>query len=167
MRKRRNVETAKSRNGHPQNGEDFDLVDSTFGLSDVSAPAPDMTRRIMGRLGYMQISQGASRRRRLRLWGQRSGIVLAAALALGVGVRVFESSSDIRRPEGPTIPAAIGNDLQRHQQHLGDVIKRIRTLAAPRFESVDLDQPQSQDSDPWDGSDDDPGEASFEPFGWA
>jgi hypothetical protein len=48
-------------------------------------------------------------------------------------VQVHEAGPDARRPEGPTIPSAIGNELMRHQHRINNVFQTIRNLtpAAP------------------------------------
>jgi hypothetical protein len=100
-------------------------------LADLSKPvrAPDMTRPIMGRLGYMHVNGTVARRKRLQQWASRVGVLLAAALALGIGLRFYEHSSAMRRPAGLTIPDALGNDLQLQQHRIGNVIRTIRSLS--------------------------------------
>lgn len=109
---------------------------------------PDLTRRIMGRLGYMQVSRRIARRRALERWAGRAALTAVAAVALGLGLRVYQSSPELRRPSGPTIPDALSNDLQRQQHRIGNVIRTIRTLSPQRpsdapAESADPCEPPS------------------------
>lgn len=109
-----------------------------------SVKSPDLTRSIMGRLGYMNVSPKVARRHRLRRWSSRAGISLVAALAMAVGMKFYVNSDQIRRPVGPTIPAALGQDLQRQQDRLGNVIQTIRSLSAPRPATNQPAQPQDE-----------------------
>jgi hypothetical protein len=100
-------------------------------FSDLSQPvkSPDVTRAVMGRLGYMKVSAKVSRRHRLNRWGSRAGLTLAALMALGIGWRVHDAGSRARRPLEGNIPAALGNDLQKHRVRFEDVIQTIRRAA--------------------------------------
>lgn len=91
--------------------------------------APDLTHSIMGRLGYMPVSPRVARRHRLRQWVGRAGVVLTAALALGIGFNFYLNSAEIRRPIGPTISDAFQHDLQRQQERIGTMIHTIQNLA--------------------------------------
>lgn len=99
-------------------------------LFDFAQPAksPDMTRAVMGRLGYMQVSTKVSRRHRLHRWVSRAGLTLAALLAVGVGLQMHNESSRARRPLDGNVPAALGNDLQQHRLRFDDVIQTIRRV---------------------------------------
>ena len=91
--------------------------------------SPDLTRAIMGRLGYMQAKPRAARRHRVQRGIRRAGLVAAAALAIGVGLRVFEHTPDARQPGEPVIPAALGQEIERQQQNFGAVIRSLRSVA--------------------------------------
>ena len=99
-------------------------------LSELSreSSAPDLTSPIMGRLGYMKVSQRIARRRRIRRLVGRAAACMVALGVIGVGLRVHEMGPDARRPVGPTIPSAIGNDVNYHQQRLKGTIRTIRNL---------------------------------------
>jgi hypothetical protein len=115
--------------------------DALFDQLQRSAASPDLTRLIMGRLGYMQVAPKVARRHRLRRWGSRMGLALVAAVAVGIGMRTFEGSDRFRRPAGPTIPAALQNDLQRQQDRLGGMIRVIRDFQ-PRLDPKPLSEPK-------------------------
>ncbi|MCI0362865.1 MAG: hypothetical protein L0219_03225, partial [Phycisphaerales bacterium] len=54
--------------------------------------APDLTRPIMARLGYMHVSPAVARRRRIGRWTGRAGTLLAAVMALAVGAEIYRHS---------------------------------------------------------------------------
>ena len=99
-------------------------------LRDLSQPvaAPDMTRHIMNRLGYMQVPPKVARRHRVRRFSGRIGLVAAAALVMSVGALLHLNGPDARRPADITVPAAIGSDVQQHHQQIDSVIQTIRNL---------------------------------------
>ncbi len=137
---------------------DFDFARLDFGPSH----SPDLTRRIMGRLGYMPVSAKIAKRHRNRRWANRLGLLAAAALAFGVAFEVYEHGSDVRRANDLTIPRAIGTDFQNHQDRIGNVIHTIRNL-------VPVSQPQHDQStdspqeEPADGNID---QSMYAPWGW-
>jgi hypothetical protein len=97
-------------------------------LDELSRPiaAPDMTRSIMGRMGYVSArGQVAARRRRRRLLG-RTAMTLTVAMALVAGLQAHRHGGQVRRPIGPTIPAALGHDLQQHHERVNRAIRTIR-----------------------------------------
>ncbi len=116
------------------------------------SPSPDLTSSVMGRLGYMKVSREVARRRMTRRWSGRLAMCALAACAVAVGLHVHELGPDARRPVGPTIPAAIGNDVDYHQQRIKGTIRTIRNLVPeppsgvfPRrdLEKIDDDVDQS------------------------
>ena len=132
----------------PDRRDDQPADDDRFDFLDLSSPiaAPDLTRAVMGRLGYMPVGEKVARRHRLRRWGQRSGLALAALLALGVATQVHEHSDRARHPQSSTIPSALENDLRHQQRRVNDVIQTIRRIApqpglfAPAPAPVDDDE---------------------------
>lgn len=100
-------------------------------------PAPDLTRSIMGRLGYMRVDPAAARRHRRRLWAARSAVVALMLLAIGAGITVFNQSDAVRRPHEMTIPSAIGQDVQQHQQRF-DTFIRVLQNSSPKHETPHL-----------------------------
>lgn len=96
---------------------------------------PDLTRPIMGRLGYMRASSVAMKRARRRRAIRRVALCTVALGALAVGVQLHNQSPDIRTPDAITIPSAIRNDLGRQQQRIDRVWNTFRGLA-PRGAGV-------------------------------
>lgn len=115
-------------------------------LLDANA-APDLTKSIMGRLGYMKVSSKVARRHRLRRWLNRLGTALVLACAIGIGFQFYSVSEQIRRPEGATVPDALGSDLQRHQDRLNNAIHTIRNLS-PRVPTAPLKAPARPKASP-------------------
>ena len=126
MRWRKKGDASNHRDKVPP-AEELDFL----GLHRNQGEAPDLTRRIMGQLGYMQVGPRVARRHRIRRIAGLIGTLAVAVLALSVGMRFYENGSDARRPAGVTIPAAIGNDVQRQQNQIGNVIRSIRNLSLP------------------------------------
>lgn len=124
------------------------LVEQTLAddLLEASA-APDLTRSIMGRLGYMKVSAKVARRHRIRRWLSRLGTAMVLAVAIGIGFQFYSVSEQIRRPEGPTVPDALGNDLQRNQDRLNNAIHTIRNLS-PQRPAAPLKAPAKPQSNP-------------------
>jgi hypothetical protein len=133
-------------------------------LRDLSQPvqAPDLTRCIMGRLGYMQVPPTVARRHRLRRFAGRIGLVSAAALVASAGVYMHLHGPDARRPADMTIPAAIGSDVERQHQRFDSVIQTIRSLT-PIVPSPSSDQ---QHEPPPKVIDDDVNRSSIGPVQW-
>lgn len=88
--------------------------------------APDMTRAIMGRLGYMRLSETAVRCRRRIKWVRRIATAACLGLVLGVGLFMHRESTDSRLPAGPTIPRALHNSLRQGGEQLDRAINSIR-----------------------------------------
>ena len=72
----------------------------------------------------------------MQRWAGRAGVALVTFLSLGFALKMYENGPEIRRPVGPTLPAAIGHDLQRQQRRLGATIDAIRNLAPRPPQSV-------------------------------
>jgi hypothetical protein len=90
--------------------------------------APDLTKTIMGRLGYMPVSAKLARRHKIRAWAGRAGVLFTAAIALGIGFNFYLNSSEIRRPVGPTISDALRHDWQQQQKSIGSMMQTIQNL---------------------------------------
>jgi hypothetical protein len=118
-------------------------------------PAPDLTRNIMGRLGYMKAAPGAVRKARFRRWAGRFATVFVALVAVGVGLHMYNIGPDARRAAPITIPSAIGSELQRQQDCINSMIRTIRQLTpkhgerAPSFISRPVEEP-SESNQPLD-----------------
>lgn len=103
------------------------------------AGAPDLTRSIMGRLGYMQVSPAVARRRRLQRWLRRASLVCVAGVAGWLGVLTFLSSPESRQPADFTMPSAVNNDFQNQQHRMNSVIQLLRELP-PVIEQNEADE---------------------------
>lgn len=90
--------------------------------------APDLTRRIMGRLGYMQVPPAVAKRRRIQHLAGRAALVCVACVSAWVGVLAFQSSPEARGPLELTMPSAVRSDFQDSQQHMNSVIQLLRQL---------------------------------------
>jgi len=115
-------------------------------LLDADA-APDLTKSIMGRLGYMKVSPKVARRHFIRRWLNRLGMAMVLACAIGIGFQFYSVSEQVRRPDGPTVPDSLSNDLQRHQDRLNNAIHTIRNLS-PRVPTAPLKAPAKPKANP-------------------
>ena len=169
--KRQNVESSKRQSEALQRDvrrtrsentpEDLDVV--ALGPFDVSS-SPDFTRRVMGRLGYMRVSQTSGRRDRIRRWGNRAGVLLAVAIAIGLAQNFYENSDNVRRPASLTIPTAIGNDVRHQQQRFENVIRSIRSVVPAQPTSMPIaPQPVGPEPQEIEGDFD---ESPTSPFRW-
>lgn len=102
--------------------------------------APDMTRSIMGRLGYMRVPPQVAQRRRVRRLAARCAVVLLALGAIGVGVQVHNASPGTRGPAEVTIPAAITNDVQQHQHRMHNAWRVLQEMT-PTIDHADWTVP--------------------------
>lgn len=131
---------------------------------------PDLTRNIMGRLGYMKVTPAVARRRRVQRWSARFALI-AMSLAVGyVGVVAFKASPDARIPHEITIPAAISSDVNQKQHRINSVIQILRELP-PRLELDSTSPPDGQPVPPepdWPHLfDDDVDRSAVGPMRWA
>lgn len=94
-------------------------------------PAPDMTNSIMQRLGYVRVGAREARRARLRRLARRASMIVCAAIALGIGFHMHNTSADARRPVELTIPAAIGSEWNRHERVFDAVFDGLQRFAPP------------------------------------
>ncbi|MHC4947868.1 MAG: hypothetical protein ACYTG1_06360 [Planctomycetota bacterium] len=115
--------------------------DDLLGALGANPRAPDLTRSIMGRLGYMPVGERVARRRlRHRLAG-RASLLAAVLVAGGIGVWAFRHGPTARGPAGPTLPAALGNDLEQHQTNLDEVLRVIRDRSRDWLPSSPVEAP--------------------------
>jgi hypothetical protein len=123
--------------------------------------APDMTRAIMGRLGYMRVSELALRKRRRTRWLRRVATAACLSLALFAGLFMHRQTADSRHPMGPTIPAALRDSFQSSGEQLDRAFESIRLLdflpqqggllerdAAPRIEERTIRPELQRDNQP-------------------
>ena len=86
--------------------------------------APDLTRSIMGQLGYMQIDPRVARRRALKRWLVRAcGLVLVVGAGL-VALQIRQAQEGIPQRADVTLPDAVQEDMARRRS----VFQRISTL---------------------------------------
>jgi type II secretory pathway component PulM len=115
-------------------GEPLDPLDELI-IAELSrpVPAPDLTNSIMQRLGFQRELGVRMIWRRVAVWSRRVGLAAAAMAVLAIGWHLHQQSPSVRRPIGPTIPAALERNLQRLEQQGHDVLQGIRQLqpAAP------------------------------------
>lgn len=99
-------------------------------LTELDCPVecPDLTRSIMGRLGYMKASPNAVRRARILRHVNRGLLGVAATVALGVGIFIHNHGPDARRQVGPSLSEAMNHDILKQQQRIGNVIQTFRNL---------------------------------------
>jgi hypothetical protein len=120
----------------------------------------------MGRLGFMKASPVVSRRRKVQRWVTRAGLTCAASVALAIAWQGYVNGPDVRRPDGLTIPAAIGHDLQHQQHRIGSMIQTIRNLS-PRPAQPDLESaPPESEPLPDQPIDEDVNRSSIAPMRW-
>jgi hypothetical protein len=78
--------------------------------------APDLTREIMGRLGYMKTPDAAARRRRRGRRVARTVIIAGGVAMLAMGAVIHHAGPRARQPVEQTIPAALSQDVQQKQE---------------------------------------------------
>jgi hypothetical protein len=117
---------------NPEESRDHDGLESVI-HSDLSRPCatPDLTESIMEELGFHRGDAAARRKESLQRWGRRCSVAVAASVALYVGVFVHQAGPDARRASDLSIPSAIQNDINRHEQSVGQLIQTIRQLTPP------------------------------------
>lgn len=81
-----------------------------------SDETPDMTREIMGRLGYMKTTDDAARRVRRGRRIARTAIIAGGVAMLAVGAVIHHAGPRARRPVEQTIPAALSEVVQQKQE---------------------------------------------------
>jgi hypothetical protein len=91
-------------------------------------PAPDMTRAIMGRLGYMRLPEQTVRKRRRNKFMRRLATAACLGVALGVGLLAHMQSADSRLPTGPTIPAALHESINFGGTQIDRALDSFRRL---------------------------------------
>ncbi len=112
------------RDPSPHDREMFDALRT-------QSAAPDVTRRVMGRLGYMRVADSVARRRRRNLWLQRGACILMMAAVTVTAWRIYDSSAAVRGPAEVTVPGAIMHDAHQRQSQFQTLIQSIRQQAQP------------------------------------
>jgi hypothetical protein len=90
--------------------------------------APDLTRAVMGRLGYMRVSEPIVRKRHRAKWMRRVGTAACLSFALLAGLYMHRQTADSRIPSGPTIPAALRDSFESSGERFDRAIEAIRLL---------------------------------------
>lgn len=109
---------------------------------------PDMTGPVMRRLGLTPPSQRSARRRRRRRGVVRLMLVLIAVGASAVCTHWYLRRTEPPAPAGPTIPAAIENDVLHHGHTIDRALRTIRDLsrwAAPALEPAQPPHPEVEE----------------------
>ena len=121
--------------GHDDRRDVQELNEDQHLLNSLDCPieCPDLTRSIMGKLGYMKAAPRVVRRNRNRRHVKRGLIGVAAFIALGVGIFIHNSGPDARRQVGPTLSEAVSHDILKQQQRIGNVIDAFRNLTPASF----------------------------------
>ena len=88
-------------------------------------PAPDLTDRVMGRMG---LSRSASRRRRFLRNGVRLSLCGLAVGLAAIAVRVYQNTVASPAASAITIPSAVQQDLQLHGDTIDRALRTIRNL---------------------------------------
>ncbi|MCZ6834681.1 MAG: hypothetical protein O7G85_02810 [Planctomycetota bacterium] len=122
-------------------GSDQSERDVLNDLQDERSDAPDLTKSIMGQLGYMQATVNANRKAFYQRWMHRAILGTAAMVALGVGIKLFNMSPEARRPAEITIHEALVNDIQNHSEGLSQLLPTFRTIPTTP------ESPESQESE--------------------
>jgi hypothetical protein len=90
--------------------------------------APDMTRRIMGRLGFMRGSATAAARARRKSRLHRAAWVVTGALSGFIGWEMYQYSDMVRRPAAVTVSSAIDHDLAASGTKLNETVGQFSRL---------------------------------------
>jgi len=93
---------------------------------------PDLAPTIMQRLGYRPVSHRAARWARLTRWLGRGGTVFAGFAVIALAGSLHSHSPRVRRPNGPTIPAAIEAGYERGTSHLHQLFREFQRMSPVR-----------------------------------
>lgn len=148
------------RNDHRPNSpspDDLDphVVEAMLGSLRHPSRSPDVTARVMSRLGYEPVSPRRARHWRWMVAARRGGFTALLLLAVVVGVRLHLHSDDARRPAEITVPDAVHSAVQQKREKFEGFLRTIRTLS-PR--SAPVTEPPQPDAtvDP----------QAVAPYGW-
>lgn len=135
--------------------------------------APDLTRSIMGRLGYMRVPDKVAQKKRRNRILRRSVYAAAMVAALGAGFSIYQQSESVRQPADVTVPGAIIQEAQQSRMRLNEVLNSIRLPDTERLQ-VPASQPQptttpryNEQMEPTDPTrDEDVNRSAVAPFRW-
>ncbi len=116
-------------------------------LNELDSPVecPDLTRSIMGRLGYMKAHPNVVRRTRILRHVKRGLLGVVALVALGVGIFIHNHGPDARRQIGPSLSEAVYHDISRQQQRIGNVLESFRNFSTASFTTEQKTLPNEMD----------------------
>lgn len=123
-------------------------VERAFERLRETPAAPDVTRRVMGRLGYMRVSDPVARRHRRRRWIRRGVCIAVMAVTAGAGWRTYDTSSAVRAPAEMTVPGAIILDAHQRQMQFRSLFQSIQ-LQTPAPQPADDSPVQSSQEQSW------------------
>jgi len=132
----------KPNGNHAEDHDELTLPAVADYVLQQSVDTPDLTRSIMGRLGYMRVSAAVARRAQRRMWLQRGCLCLAFFGLMLSTVWMFQQSDLTRRPHGLTLPDA----LEHEQQRFNQMIRTIGNISpvgdhSPRMKNQNPDPP--------------------------
>jgi hypothetical protein len=105
--------------------------DALDALRDDRAATPDLTRSIMGRLGYMQGSAQVAERRRRRRRLVRGAVVTCALCVITGGLLVHQFGPNARRADETSVGTVLPAALERNVDDMGSALERLRDVFAP------------------------------------
>jgi hypothetical protein len=94
-----------------------------------SAPGtPDVSAAVMRRLGYVPVTRAQAERER---WLARAGRLAAGGALAFLFLIAFQVHDRVtaRRPQGPTLPGAIGRDVSLQQERFRNTLRTLQKLA--------------------------------------
>jgi len=97
----------------------------------------DLTPVIMQRLGYVRQDGTAARRSRRRRAMHRATLIALMIVAGGFSYSAYVESENARRPDAITVPAALNEDIEQHENRLKRAWRFMRTIAPAVEESRD------------------------------
>lgn len=112
---------------------------------------PDLTDRIMTRLGYRRLDAAAARRRAVRRWMGR--LVMACVLVAGAAFawQTHQSSDRARRPSGPTLEQAVESSAKEREETLRAWVRTVR-MVRDRIGVQESDMEPAASDPPADGN---------------
>ncbi|HWB20111.1 MAG TPA: hypothetical protein VG711_07425, partial [Phycisphaerales bacterium] len=90
--------------------------------------SPDMTRRIMGQLGFMRGTPGAVARAKRRVRLQRAAWIATAMLSGFIGWELLQYSDLVRKPTAVTVSSALEHDLATQSSKLDATMSHVARL---------------------------------------
>ncbi len=106
-------------------------------LSDIGrrGPAPDVTGRVLARLGLARPRSPEARRRRLSR-GARRVLLCAAAVSAGAGALLLHRAAAATRSPAATVAAAVERQIGRQRDTVDRALEGIREVALVRGREI-------------------------------